>query len=408
MKFPRLSTLHAIAPVVLYLLAFNAAGQAGSPKGPLSSAALRELEAEVRKAEAEAKASEQQAQRAEGQARAKADTAVRAAEKELAAAEKREREETARIAKAAEARRLAEEKRAKEEAELRFVPYAALAVGTKWINHGWARDAASLEEAERVATRNCEHSGDTCSVVLAWSGHACGAYRTSQDGEVYGWGTARLNSEAASAAFDDASRRSKGGASHQITQTCNNRKSSAPLQVLVQKPANIGGPGECLLQFQANFKSIAPNGQIGNWEGRYYSPVYQLKGSDCPRKVGAGEHEVYFHAFPPHRTHASDTAKALQLDPTGRGPRMAEEFRAWLATKRSPAPGTVYEETVSATFTHVKPEPTKALTENVSILDAGMDKSKLRPYFPLCFDFKPSGVTPIKVHAAEYCKTWVR
>lgn len=408
MNFPRLPVFRAIVPAVLCLAAFNAIGQAGNAKGPLSPAALKELEAEVRKMEAEAKAAEQQAQRAEGQAKVKTEAAVRAAEKDLAAAEKREREETARIQKAAEARRVAEEKRAKEEAELRFVPYAALAVGTKTINHGWARDAESLEEAERVAIRNCQHSGDTCSVVLAWSGKACGTYRSSKDGEIYGWGTGLTNVDAASRAFDDASTRSKGRGHDQITQTCNTRKTSSSLQTLVQKPANIGGPGECLLQFEVNFETTSPNGQIGNWDGRYYSPVYQLKGSDCPRKVGEREHQVYFHAFPPHRKSASDTEKALKLDPTGRGLKMAEEFRVWLTTKRSPAPGTIFNEVPSATFTYVKPEPLKSLVENVSILDAGMDKSRLRRFFPLCFDFVPSGVTPTKVHGAEYCKNWVR
>lgn len=408
MTLPRLPAFRAIVPTVLCLAAFSAIGQTGTASAPPSPAALKELEAEVRKMEAEAKAAEQQAQRAEAQAKVKTEAAVRAAEKDLAAAEKREREETARIAKATEARRIAEEKRAKEEAELRFVPYAALAVGTKTIHHGWARDAASLEEAEREAIGNCQRSGDTCSTVLAWSGKACGTYRSSKDGEVYGWGTALTNVEAASRAFDDASTRSKGRGHDQITQTCNTRKTSSSLQTLVQRPANIGGPGECLVQFQVNFESMTPNGQIGGWEGRYYSPVYQLKGSDCPRKVGEGEHDVYFHAFPPNKTSASDREKALKLDPSGRGPKMAEEFRAWLATKRSPAAGIVFRDVVSATFTYVKPKAMKDLVENVTVLDSGMDTSRLRRFFPLCFDFVPSGVTPTKVHAAEACKTWVR
>jgi hypothetical protein len=403
MSFTRLAVFRAIVPALLCLVAFNATGQAGSPKGPLSPAALRELEAEVRKQETEAKAAEQQAQRAEGQARAKAETAVRAADKDHAAAEKREREETARIAKATKERQFAEEKRAKEEAAARYVPFGSIAVGTKVINHGEARDADSQEAAEQLAMEHCQHTGDTCTVVLTWAGQGCGAFRASKDGEVQAWGVKKMINEAASAAFDEASKLSKGQATNQVAIICNMNKSRASLDTLVQKPANIGGPTECLVQFEGNFY----DGK-GDWDARFYSPVYQLKGSDCPRKVGEGEHDVYFHAFPPSKTSASEREKALKLDPTGRGQRMAEEFRIWMATKRSPAPGTVIHNVVSATFTYVKPKPMKDLVENVSVLDAGMKSSRLRSYFPLCFDFKPSGVTPTAVHGAQYCRNWIR
>src|SRR5690606_2866998 len=148
-------------------------------------------------------------------------------EAQRAAAEKREREAAARLAaeeakrtKADEARRLAEKKRAREEAALRIPPFAALAVGTKVTEYGWSRDTDSQEAAEREALRNCERGGRSCSVVLVWSGNGCGTYRSSQDGAAYGWGTARMLSESASAAFDDASKRGKNKATSNVVQTC--------------------------------------------------------------------------------------------------------------------------------------------------------------------------------------------
>lgn len=383
---PNRSRIH---PVVLFLVlgfaasgaiaqATNASRAEERAEAQRLARELRELEAEVRRREAQAKAAERASAQAETKARAKVEAEVRAAEAARAAAEKRE----------------------KEEAALRIAPFAALAVGTEVIHHGWARDADSLAAAEKLAIQNCERAGKNCSVVLAWSGNGCGTYRSSKDGDVYGWGTARLINEAASAAFDDASRRSKGRASSNIVQTCNTRKTSAPLEVLVRKPANIGGPGACLLQYEVNFED-----QRGDWVGRFYSPVYQLEGADCPRKVGDGEFDVYFKAVPGSR---SSTEEAMKLDPSGKGLRMAEEFRAWLATKRSPVAGTVMRNIGDATTTKVTPKAMKELVENVSILDAGMDKSVLRRVFPLCFDFKPAGVTPVATHGAEHCRTWIR
>lgn len=381
---------------VLAALAFDAGAQD-----------LRQLEAEVRRQEAAAQAAEQAAARAEREAGARLQAQVRAAEARRAAAEKQEREAAARLAaeeakraKAEEARRLAEEKRAREEAALRIPPFAALAVGTKVTEYGWSRDTDSQEAAEREALRNCERGGRSCSVVLVWSGNGCGTYRSSRDGDAYGWGSARMLSESASAAFDDASKRSKNKATSNVVQTCNTKKTTAPLEVLLRKPANIGGPKECLVQFIGNFVD-----QRRDWVGIFYSPVYLLGGPDCPRSVGT-DNEYFSYAANPHMRSVGE--EAMKLDPSGKGLRQAQAFLEWQRTRRSPLAGTTFRDAGQMRALANKPTLLKDLVENISVLDAGMDRSPMRRFFPLCLDFKPVGVTPLATYGVEHCRNWIR
>jgi hypothetical protein len=427
--------------------------QAAPPSAPTRAEQMRaEREAKARAAEeqrlaAAEKAREEAGRRAEAAARAKEQAQARAEEARRLAQEKREREETARReaaeakareakARAEEARRVAEDKRQKqeearraaEEAKARqaehkaqeakrlsdekarlaalqaagkpIVPHAALAVGTKVIHYGWSRNAESPSAAEKEAITHCQRSGDTCRVVLGWSGKGCGDYRSSEDGEVWGWGLGGTNVAAASAAFNDASQRSKGRAHNSIVAICNTWTTAQPLKELRKERARILRQQECYIQFEAQFDDPR-----GDWMGRFYSPVYHLKATDCPLSLGT---DNIYHGYHdnPYMSHVNEEAR--RLDPTGRGPRMAHEFRQWLSNKSSPMAGTVIRNVGYVAAVVIDPKLLADLVRHNRELDAGMKSSPLRRLFPLCFDFKPSGITPIATHGNEHCQNWVQ
>lgn len=155
-----------------------------------------------------------------------------AAEEKRLAAEAKLREQQER---AAEARRLADEKRAQQEDARKAAEaakarpwYAAIAVGTEIKHSGWSVDHPSLESAQKEALDNCNRTGDYCEVVLAWSGHSCGAYRAhEEEADIYGSGVGPTNVAAASKAFDAASKLGRGKATHQVQVACNKTASTA-------------------------------------------------------------------------------------------------------------------------------------------------------------------------------------
>jgi hypothetical protein len=102
--------------------------------------------------------------------------------------------------------------------------YGALAVDrNNGFYYGWAYDHPTLEEAERRALEECNKKGGKGTVVLKWSGAACGAYRTINGnvGTAYGWGVARTQAEADAIALRECQKRSNGQPASNYVWACN-------------------------------------------------------------------------------------------------------------------------------------------------------------------------------------------
>lgn len=107
--------------------------------------------------------------------------------------------------------------------------FASLAVDrSNGFVYGWSHDQPSLNVAERSALRECNKRSNNngCSIVLAWSGGGCGAYRTidSQLGTAYGWAIAPTRNIADALANKNALERSNGIAAPNYVWACNTSK----------------------------------------------------------------------------------------------------------------------------------------------------------------------------------------
>jgi uncharacterized protein (TIGR02145 family) len=120
--------------------------------------------------------------------------------------------------------------------------YGSLAVDrSNGFYYGFAFDQASLAEAEARANKECSDRGGSCSTVLSWSGHGCGAYRTidGKAGTAYGWGIAATKEQADATAQREAAKRSQGKSATNHAFACNS--GAIPLKVLknVKPPAEV-------------------------------------------------------------------------------------------------------------------------------------------------------------------------
>jgi hypothetical protein len=251
---------------------------ASAPAPKLTPAQLKAKEAEEKR-QAQAKAREEAQARAAEAQRLAAEKRAQAEEEKRLQAEARAREAEA---KAAEARRLADEKRAQEEA-LRNRPYfGAIAVGSEIKNDGWAVSAITLEKAQDEALANCRRTGDTCAIVLTWSGNGCGAYRAAKDGKVWGAGVHKMNSESASRAFDDAVKRG-GGASYQIRNVCNSNSATAPAEMLFSGPPPKGKQQEAAeREAQAKARADAQGGAASSRQSSTVASAAPAAASRAP------------------------------------------------------------------------------------------------------------------------------
>ncbi|MGL2963434.1 DUF4189 domain-containing protein [Flavobacterium sp. RSB2_4_14] len=113
--------------------------------------------------------------------------------------------------------------------------YGALAIDrSNGFYYGWAYDQGSLAAAEQRALQECQQRGGDCSVVLAWSGSGCGAYRTIDGnvGTAYGWGLASTKEAADAIATRECLQRSNGKPAVNYVWSCNSA-TSAPLKELI-------------------------------------------------------------------------------------------------------------------------------------------------------------------------------
>lgn len=121
--------------------------------------------------------------------------------------------------------------------------FGALAVdrGRAFV-FGFSHDYPSRAEAERRALEEARKRGGNPAVVLVWSGAGCGAYRTvdPKDGDAYGWGVARTQSDADAIAQREAMKRSNGRATWNNAWACNS-ETPDPLNVLKNEPMGDGG-----------------------------------------------------------------------------------------------------------------------------------------------------------------------
>ena len=127
--------------------------------------------------------------------------------------------------------------------------FASLAIDKKdGSAYGWSYDQKSLTAAEQRALQECNKrsSNNQCSVVLAWSGEGCGAYRTVEGrvGTAYGWGVASTKNTANEIANREALKRSNGVITPNYVWACNTTDKN-PLKVIKGgdsevKTVNIG------------------------------------------------------------------------------------------------------------------------------------------------------------------------
>lgn len=127
--------------------------------------------------------------------------------------------------------------------------FASLAIDKKdGSAYGWSHDQKSLTAAEQRALQECNKrsSNNQCSVVLAWSGEGCGAYRTVEGrvGTAYGWGVASTKNTANEIANREALKRSNGVIAPNYVWACNTTDKN-PLKVIKGgdsevKTVNIG------------------------------------------------------------------------------------------------------------------------------------------------------------------------
>lgn len=105
--------------------------------------------------------------------------------------------------------------------------YASLSIDkTNGFVFGWSSQHPTLQAAQERSQAECKKrsnaGGSNCSVVLSWSGAACGVYKTvAGKGSAYGWGVAPKRSEADSIANAHLLKRSKGAVSTNFVWSCN-------------------------------------------------------------------------------------------------------------------------------------------------------------------------------------------
>jgi Domain of unknown function (DUF4189) len=116
--------------------------------------------------------------------------------------------------------------------------YGALAIDrSNGFYYGWSYDQSSLNEANQRALQECEQRGGDCSVVLAWSGGGCGAYRTinGEVGTAYGWGLASTKEAADAIATRECLERSNGKPATNYVWSCNSGDTKSLKELLNDK-----------------------------------------------------------------------------------------------------------------------------------------------------------------------------
>lgn len=129
-----------------------------------------------------------------------------------------------------------------EAAEVNENKFAALAIDREnGFYYGWAYDHPSRVKAEEIALIEAKNRGaKNPSVVLAWQGSGCGAYRTlsSNVGTSYGWGLAKSKEQADKIAIEQANLRSNGVQPENFVWACNS-DSTKPLKPLYDATSEI-------------------------------------------------------------------------------------------------------------------------------------------------------------------------
>ena len=101
--------------------------------------------------------------------------------------------------------------------------FGALAIDrSNGFYYGWSFDYATLAEAEQKAIQECKDKGGNCTVVLAYSGTGCVAYRTvdGKVGTAFGWGLAKTKEEADAIASKECLKRSNGNNASNFVFSC--------------------------------------------------------------------------------------------------------------------------------------------------------------------------------------------
>ncbi|MCM1958294.1 DUF4189 domain-containing protein [Acinetobacter modestus] len=112
--------------------------------------------------------------------------------------------------------------------------FAALAIDkSNGFAYGFSHDYSSSSEAEKRALSECSALSKNCSVVLAWSGKGCGAYRTVDEkvGTAYGWGLAVTSGQADIIATQELMKRTNGPVTSNYVWACNT-KTTKPLKTI--------------------------------------------------------------------------------------------------------------------------------------------------------------------------------
>ncbi|WP_165356376.1 DUF4189 domain-containing protein [Sphingosinicella sp. BN140058] len=116
--------------------------------------------------------------------------------------------------------------------------FGALAVDrTNGYRYGFSYDYTSRAAAEKRALAEVRKRGGSGTVVLAWSGRGCAAYRTVPEGagNAYGWGIAATRAAADRIASAHAAVRSKGKPTPKVVWACNSK--GGPLKKLYDSAA---------------------------------------------------------------------------------------------------------------------------------------------------------------------------
>lgn len=275
--------------------------------------------------------------------------------------------------------------------------FGALAIDrSEGFYFGWSVDHPSLDAAEQRSLKECEKKGGSCSIVLAWSGKGCGAYRTTQsrDGDAYGWGVAGTRQQADAIATKEAQKRSNGKPTPNHVWGCNSTNN--PLVII--KNENAGG--SCLIQFEANFENKADSREA--WQGRFYSPVYEMPSAHCPLplKYSFSSYAKWIDADNGKVKYDLEKEKA-----GGKGSQLADGFHEWMHAQPSPR-GTTW---VNIAHVHVMSVTDKNLTELTgNINDPGTHIQPRSGLRPACLGYRPPAGEAIKVHGEDKCSSWLK
>lgn len=278
--------------------------------------------------------------------------------------------------------------------------FGALAVdrGRAFV-YGWAYDHPTRADANAFALQECRKREGDCSVVVEFSGDGCASYHTlgAEDGTAYGWGTGPTREAAQSRSLQECNAYADGaGLCGNHVWACNS-ETSAPFEVLREDPVKPkAAKTDCLVQYE-----IQVDDSGDNWVNRYRSPLYRLPQQDCPLASDSQYHSFHHNVWEGRVDQSESNPDKKDPALQKKGFDMAAAFFDWIMARPTPEPGTHYRPAASVAVSTATDENIADMTKNTGRSDSSLVHG-------ICLAYAPPGITPVAVHGAQNCRTWVR